>query len=93
MLYHLFMKQFLSLADQLQRAATFIPLNIAEGAGEYSGAEKNRFYRIAKRSATDCAGILDICVCLRLIDEEQYIKGRGLLKPNLPPIGLLGFDR
>jgi len=67
------------LADQFQRAATSIPLNIAEGAGEYSGAEKNRFYRIAKRSATECAGILDICVRLRLIDEEQYIKGRELL--------------
>ena len=37
------------LADQLQRAATSVPLNIAEGAGEYSGAEKNRFYRIAKK--------------------------------------------
>ena len=67
------------LADQLQRAATSVPLNIAEGAGEYSGAEKNRFYRIAKRSATECAGILDICVRLRLIDEEQYMKGRELL--------------
>ena len=67
------------LADQLQRAATSVPLNIAEGAGEYSGAEKNRFYRIAKRSATECAGVLDICVRLRLIDEEQYIKGRELL--------------
>jgi len=67
------------LADQFQRAATSIPLNIAEGAGEYSGAEKNRFYRIAKRSATECAGILDICVRPRLIDEEQYIKGRELL--------------
>jgi len=67
------------LADQFQRAATSIPLNIAEGAGEYSGAEKNRFYRIAKRSAIECAGILDICVRLRLIDEEQYIKGRELL--------------
>ena len=67
------------LADQLQRAATSVPLNIAEGAGEYSGAEKNRFYRIAKRSATECAGILDICVRLRLIDEEPYIKGREFL--------------
>ena len=48
------------LADQLQRAASSIPLNIAEGAGEYSGNEKIRFYRIAKRSATECASILDI---------------------------------
>ena len=47
------------LADQLQRAATSIPRNIAEGAGEYSGAEKARFYRIARRSGTECAAILD----------------------------------
>ena len=41
-----------NLADQLQRAASSITLNIAEGAGEFSGAEKARFYRIAKRSAS-----------------------------------------
>jgi len=46
------------LADQLQRAATSIPLNIAEGAGEFSSAEKARFYRMAKRSATESAAIL-----------------------------------
>ena len=40
------------LADQLQRAGTSVPLNIAEGAGESSVNEKARFYRIAKRSAT-----------------------------------------
>jgi four helix bundle protein len=40
------------LADQLQRAGSSVPLNIAEGAGEYSGNEKIRFYRMAKRSAT-----------------------------------------
>ena len=40
------------LVDQLQRAATSVPLNIAEGAGEYSRPEKSRFYRMAKRSAT-----------------------------------------
>ena len=33
------------LADQLQRAATSIPLNIAEGVGEFSTSEKARFYR------------------------------------------------
>ncbi|HET7322453.1 MAG TPA: four helix bundle protein, partial [Longimicrobiaceae bacterium] len=43
------------LTDQLQRASTSIPLNIAEGAGEFSRADKARFYRIARRSATECA--------------------------------------
>jgi four helix bundle protein len=45
------------LSDQLQRAALSIPLNIAEGAGEYAIDEKARFYRMAKRSATECAGV------------------------------------
>jgi four helix bundle protein len=67
------------LADQLQRAATSIPLNIAEGAGENAISEKARFYRMAKRSATECSSILDVCQRLRLIDEIQYAKGRELL--------------
>jgi len=33
------------LAEQLQRASTSIPLNTAEGAGEFSTKEKARFYR------------------------------------------------
>ena len=48
------------LADQLHRAATSIPLNIAEGAGEFSPKDKARFYRIALRSATESAAILDL---------------------------------
>ena len=67
------------LADQLQRAGTSVTLNIAEGAGEYSGSEKNRFYRMAKRSATECAGILDICQRLRLVDAARHERGRELL--------------
>ncbi|MBI4817783.1 MAG: four helix bundle protein [Deltaproteobacteria bacterium] len=67
------------LADQLQRAATSIPLNIAEGAGEFSAADKARFYRIAKRSAAECAATLDVCRRLRLIEPERYTSGRELL--------------
>ena len=56
-----------------------IVLNIAEGAGEYSGCEKSRFYRMARRSATECAGILDICQRLKLIESTRYERGRQLL--------------
>ena len=49
------------LADQLHRAATSIPLNIAEGAGEYSSKDKARSYRMALRSATECAALIDVC--------------------------------
>ncbi|MBL4846266.1 MAG: four helix bundle protein [Planctomycetes bacterium] len=64
------------LADQLQRASTSVVLNIAEGAGEYSAKDKARFYRMAKRSATECAAILDVCQRLDLIAEERYRVGR-----------------
>jgi len=67
------------LADQLQRAGTSVPLNIAEGAGEYSTQEKCRFYRMAKRSATECASIFDICRRLQLCEDKQLLKGRELL--------------
>jgi len=67
------------LADQLQRAATSIPLNIAEGAGEFSPAEKARFYRIARRSATESAATLDVLRQLTLLDEQRHSAGRELL--------------
>ncbi len=68
-----------NLADQLQRASSSITLNIAEGAGEFSGAEKARFYRIAKRSATECAAILDVAKRRSSISDEHRGQGRSLL--------------
>ena len=50
------------LGDQLRRAATSVCLNIAEGSGEFTPKEKARFYRMAKRSATECAAVLDVGV-------------------------------
>ena len=67
------------LADQLYRAASSICLNIAEGAGEFSAADKARFYRMARRSATECAAILDVAHRLGFIDRELVAPGRDLL--------------
>lgn len=67
------------LTDQLQRAGTSISLNIAEGSGEFSLNEKSRFYRMAKRSATESAAILDVARKLNIIHEDNYQLGRGLL--------------
>jgi four helix bundle protein len=67
------------LSDQLRRAATSIALNIAEGAGEFNRREKTRFYRIAKRSTTESAAILDVCLRLELADAEKIQQGRNLL--------------
>jgi four helix bundle protein len=54
-------------------------LNIAEGAGEFSTNEKIRFYRMAKRSATECAGIVDVCWRLNLVNDKLRAKSRELL--------------
>jgi four helix bundle protein len=67
------------IADQLQRAATSVPLNIAVGAGEFTPADKARFYRMAKRSATECAAIFDVCRRLQLVDTQRIDAARDLL--------------
>ncbi|HEY7676694.1 MAG TPA: four helix bundle protein [Candidatus Methylomirabilis sp.] len=67
------------LAEQLHRAATSIPFNIAEGAGEYSRREKAPFYRIARRSATESAAMLDVCGRLKLADGSTHAEGRETL--------------
>ena len=67
------------ISDQLLRAGTSIPLNIAEGAGEYSTSEKIRFYRMARRSATECASILSLGKRLGIFEERCYLKARELL--------------
>lgn len=67
------------LADQLRRATTSIALNIAEGAGEYSRADKARFYRMAKRSATECAAVLDVARRLDIIAPGRFDEGRAVL--------------
>lgn len=64
------------LADQLRRAALSITLNTAEGAGEFAPGEKARFYRMAKRSATECAAVLDVVGELglggaKIVDDGQ----------------------
>jgi four helix bundle protein len=67
------------LGDQLRRASTSIPLNIAEGAGEYSRPEKARFYRIARRSATECAAILDVARRLQALPDDSCVQARAML--------------
>ena len=67
------------LGDQLRRAALSIPLNIAEGAGDFASGEKKRFYRIARRSATECGAILDVAERLGHFEEEALEESRRLI--------------
>jgi four helix bundle protein len=47
--------------------------------GEFAASDKARFYRFARRSATECAAILDICQGLKLVNEAQASAGREKL--------------
>ena len=67
------------LKDPLDRAATSIALNLAEGAGEYSPRDKARFYRIARRSAVESAAILDIVAQRRHAPAEKLARAQQLL--------------
>jgi len=57
--------------DQLDRASTSIPLNIAEGNGKFSGKDRARFLEIARGSALECAACLDVLVARKLATLEQ----------------------
>ena len=72
------------LANQLRRACLSISLNVAEGAGEFSKKEKARFYRIALRSATECAAVLDVCRALSISDPQSIVRGDSLLHRIVP---------
>ncbi len=79
-----------ALADQLNRASVSIPLNIAEGAGEFAGREKARFYRIARRSATECAAILDVAARLDLVGQAQIDAAKEQLRAIVAILIVLG---
>ncbi|MEO8044755.1 MAG: four helix bundle protein [Spartobacteria bacterium] len=59
-----------AVKDQLDRASTSIPLNIAEGNGKFSERDRARFLEIARGSALECAACLDVMVARKLLGEE-----------------------
>lgn len=67
------------LRDQLDRSSTSILFNIAEGAGKTARADKQRFYEIARGSATEAAAQLDVLHIRGAISPTQYRAARVLL--------------
>src|SRR5438046_8470554 len=57
--------------DQLDRASTGIPLNIAEGNGKFSAKDRARFLEMTRSSALECAACLDVLFVRKLASEQQ----------------------
>ena len=57
-----------NLINQIERAATSIVLNIAEGSTGQSDPEQNRFLGLALRS------YLETVACFDLIEKQGYLK-------------------
>jgi len=62
-----------NLSSQIERAATSIVLNIAEGSTGQSDAEQNRFLGLALRS------YLETIACCDLIARRKYIPKESLI--------------
>src|SRR5881398_1882439 len=65
--------------DHLGRAATSIPLNVAEGNGKFSRRDRARFFDIARGSALEAAASLDVLVSRKLITKTQVIPAKEQL--------------
>lgn len=66
-----------NLTSQLQRAATSIVLNIAEGSTGQSDAEQNRFLGLALRSYLETVACLDIAVRRAYLTTNRLDEIRG----------------
>jgi len=77
--------------DQLDRASTSIPLNIAEGNGKFSARDRARFFEMARGSALECAACLDVLLARKLATEQQVAEQKERLARIVQMlIGLLG---
>ena len=69
----------LAVHNQLERASTSIPLNIAEGNGKHTSADRCRYFDNARGSALECAACLDVLVAKKKNNKEEMAWGKELL--------------
>ena len=71
-------EEMYGMTSQIRRAATSIPLNIAEGyAKKESQNEFKRFLRMAMGSSDEMQVLLEFAKDLKYIEQEQYIKAEA----------------
>lgn len=76
--------------DQWLRASQSIPLNIAEGNGKSTEADRRRYFEIARGSALECAAIQDVLVVGNALDEKQSLERKGELDRIAAMLSRLG---
>ena len=69
-----------AVQNQLDRARTSIVLNIPEGNGRFTSADRCKFFDIARGSALECAGCLDLIFLKKLLSEVELDAGKTLLR-------------
>ena len=69
----------LAVHGQLERASTSIPLNIAEGNGKFTSADRCRYFDIARGSALESAACLDVLIARKRIEGADVAHGKELL--------------
>jgi four helix bundle protein len=70
----------LSVCDQLDRASTSVPLNIAEGNGKFTSPDRCRYLDSARGSALECAACLDVLIAKGKATEAEVEPGKQLLR-------------
>lgn len=68
------------LRSQLARAATSIPLNIAEGNGKTFPRDRCRYLETARGSALECAACLDVLTATGRLAQQDAIRGKENLR-------------
>lgn len=69
----------LSARDQIDRASTSIPLNIAEGKGRYTDKDRCRLFDTARGSALESAACLDVLVAKNVLVAGKAHEGKVVL--------------
>lgn len=69
----------LAVHNQLDRASTSIPLNIVEGDGKHTAADRCRYFDNSRGSALECAACLDMLLARGRITVSVADEGKSVL--------------
>ena len=69
----------ISARDLLDRAATSIVVNIAEGNGKRSKGDRCRYLDIARGPALECDACLDVLAVKKMVQPSRVAEGKEIL--------------